>query len=53
MSDASPPALIDRLRAVFADQYEIESEMPSGGMSRLFLARDTTLNRRVGIAQTW
>ncbi len=45
MSDA----LQGRLAAALGSQYQIESELPAGGMSRVFLARDTALDRRVVI----
>src|SRR5580765_8410103 len=41
--------LIERLRASFADSYRVDEEMRGGGMSRLFLATDLALNRRVVI----
>ena len=41
--------LLKRLRAIFAESFEVESEMKGGGMSRLFLATDLELHRRVVI----
>jgi serine/threonine-protein kinase len=41
--------LIDILRGSFADSYRVENEMRGGGMSRLFMATDLALNRRVVI----
>jgi serine/threonine-protein kinase len=41
--------LLDQLKKTFADLYVVESEMKSGGMSRLFLATDVALRRRVVI----
>ncbi len=40
-------ALISRLQAAIGDAYLIEREFASGGQSRLFLASDTTLPRKV------
>ena len=36
-----------RLQAALGDSYRIERELGGGGMSRVFLAQDTTLGRRV------
>ena len=41
--------LLDVLKTDFADAYAVERELPGGGMSRLFLARDHSLNRQVVI----
>ncbi|HEX6573694.1 MAG TPA: serine/threonine-protein kinase [Gemmatimonadaceae bacterium] len=41
--------ILERLRASFADLYKIEGEMKGGGMSRLFMATDLALNRKVVI----
>jgi serine/threonine-protein kinase len=41
--------LKDELREFFAGVYEIEDEIKGGGMSRLFLATDATLHRKVVI----
>ncbi len=41
--------LFETLRASFAESYEIKEEIKGGGMSRLFLAVDRALNRRVVI----
>jgi serine/threonine-protein kinase len=43
------PAMIDKLRATFAESYRVEEEMKGGGMARLFLATDLALNRKVVI----
>ncbi len=40
-------ALISRLQAAIGDAYQIEREFASGGQSRLFLASDTMLPRKV------
>jgi eukaryotic-like serine/threonine-protein kinase len=39
----------DQLEAVVGDAYHIERELPPGGMSRLFLATERSLDRRVVI----
>ncbi|MEJ7760958.1 MAG: serine/threonine-protein kinase [Gemmatimonadaceae bacterium] len=41
--------LLDQLRSSFAGTYSVEEEMKGGGMSRLFLATDPELGRRVVI----
>ena len=41
--------LLDVLKTDFADAYAVERELPGGGISRLFLARDHSLNRQVVI----
>jgi serine/threonine-protein kinase len=41
--------LISRLQAALGDVYEIERELAAGGQSRLFLAHDTQLPRKVVI----
>src|SRR5687768_952788 len=46
---ASSNEMLDKLRTSFAELYSVEEEMKGGGMSRLFLARDLALNRRVVI----
>ncbi len=52
-SDAQLPSiqndLLEQLKNTFADLYTVESEMKGGGMSRLFLATDVALRRRVVI----
>ena len=40
-------ALRDQLQRTLGDAYSIENELGGGGMSRVFLATDTTLRRRV------
>ncbi len=42
-------ALPDRLQAAVGDTYSIERELGGGGMSRVFLAEETRLGRRVVI----
>src|SRR5690606_17499944 len=37
----------DRLRAALAPAYELGEELPGGGMSRVFLASERALGRRV------
>jgi eukaryotic-like serine/threonine-protein kinase len=39
----------DQLEALVGDAYRIERELPPGGMSRLFLATECSLDRRVVI----
>ena len=41
--------LRDRLQAALGDAYRIERELGGGGMSRVFLAQETALKRRVVI----
>ena len=41
--------LLARLKMIFADSYRVEEEMKGGGMSRLFLATDLELRRKVVI----
>ncbi|MGH9423181.1 MAG: serine/threonine-protein kinase, partial [Thermoanaerobaculia bacterium] len=41
--------LLEQLKKSFASTYVVESEMKSGGMSRLFLATDVALRRKVVI----
>jgi serine/threonine-protein kinase len=41
--------LLEHLRTIFADSYSVEEELKGGGMSRLFLATDLALNRKVVI----
>lgn len=43
MSDS----LRERLQAALGTAYELERELPGGGMSRVFVARDTMLGRQV------
>ena len=39
--------LLDRLQAALGDAFRIERELEGGGMSRLFVAIEASLNRRV------
>ena len=39
--------LQDRIQSLLGDGYRVERELPGGGMSRLFLARDLSLDRPV------
>jgi serine/threonine-protein kinase len=41
--------LLAELQAHFADRYDVERELGGGGMSRVFVARDLKLDRRVVI----
>ena len=41
--------LLDDLQAHFSDKYRLERELGGGGMSRVFVARDEKLDRRVVI----
>jgi len=42
-------SLRERLQGALGDAYRIEKELPGGGMSRLFLAEEASLRRRVVI----
>ncbi|MEE8490539.1 MAG: serine/threonine-protein kinase [Acidimicrobiia bacterium] len=42
-------SLLERLREALAPQYEVERELASGGMGRVFLANDTMLDRLVAV----
>src|SRR5689334_6279358 len=44
---APPDPLLDALRAALGPAYEIESELSGGGMSRVFVATERALNRKV------
>ncbi len=44
-----PPDLRERLQAALGSAYTIERELPRGGMSRVFVALETALGRRVVI----
>ena len=41
--------LASRLQSAMGDAYRLERELPGGGMSRLFVALESSLNRRVVI----
>ena len=41
--------LLDQLQSALGDAYTLERELGGGGMSRVFLARERTLDRRVVI----
>ena len=41
--------LEDRVQSVLGDAFHVERELPPGGMSRLFLATERSLDRRVVI----
>ncbi len=41
------PDLLDKLQSAVGDAYRVERELARGGMSRLFLATEASLNRRV------
>ena len=40
---------LDRLRAALADRYVLERELSGGAMSRVFVAEETSLGRKVVI----
>jgi serine/threonine-protein kinase len=42
-------ALLDELQSVLADSYHLERELASGGMSRVFVAEEIRLRRKVAI----
>ena len=46
-NSANASALDTRLRAALAGTYDIERELGGGGMSRVFVAREVALDRRV------
>ena len=41
--------ILDRLQAALADRYVLERELRGGGMSRVFVAQETDLGRKVVI----
>ena len=43
------PDTIERVRAAFADRYEIEREVGQGGMATVYLARDLRHDRQVAL----
>jgi len=48
-SETAPNEMLEQLKKSFADVYDVQSEMKGGGMSRLFLAMDLALRRKVVI----
>ena len=48
-SGVTTPDLVDRLKAQLGTSFAIERELGGGGMSRVFLGRDLTLDREVVI----
>ncbi|HEX6314954.1 MAG TPA: serine/threonine-protein kinase [Gemmatimonadaceae bacterium] len=42
-----PEPLVDALRAALGPAYDLESELSGGGMSRVFVATERALNRKV------
>jgi serine/threonine-protein kinase len=44
-----PTPLVESLQAALGDAYRIERELGAGGMSRVFLATEASLNRVVVI----
>jgi serine/threonine protein kinase len=42
-----PEPLVDALRAALSPAYDLESELSGGGMSRVFVATERALNRKV------
>lgn len=49
MAAPDDSALLERLKTDLASSYSIHRELQAGGMSRVFLAEDRTLHRRVVI----
>jgi serine/threonine-protein kinase len=47
LAAAEPDALLDQLRQSVAPTYTIERELTGAGMSRVFLAQETALGRKV------
>ncbi|MBK1640436.1 hypothetical protein CKO12_00770 [Chromatium okenii] len=43
------PLNLERLRASLQPRYQVECELGAGGMGQVFLATDTTLERRVAL----
>ena len=39
--------LLGKVQAALGDAFRVETELPAGGMSRIFLANEQSLNRRV------
>jgi serine/threonine-protein kinase len=48
-SDGGAPDLLPTLQAALGQGLELERELGGGGMSRVFVAMDTTLGRRVAV----
>src|SRR5258708_3870633 len=46
-TDPQSMDLITQLKASLGNSYEVERELGAGGMSRVFVARETALGRRV------
>ena len=46
---APVPSTIERVRAAFADKYEVEREIGAGGMATVYLARELKHDRQVAI----
>lgn len=44
--------LFDHLRATLGDSYRLERELGGGGMGRVFVAEETTLERKVVVKVT-
>src|SRR6266498_2477638 len=42
-------ALLDELQSCLGNSYTLERELPAGGMSRVFVAEDTRLGRKVAV----
>src|SRR5258708_17653294 len=47
--DTPSPDFLELIRARLGDRYEIERELLGGGMSRVFVAREITLDRTIVI----
>ncbi len=47
MADAAPDTLQQRVAGVLGDNYDVQEELRGGGMSRVFVAFDRHLGRRV------
>src|SRR4051812_35328748 len=49
MAPSERSDLLDRLQSALGTGFRVERELPSGGMSRLFLATDLALHRSVAV----